>query len=211
MNITDKWGKLYTALTEIHSNYGSDIINEPNKVKNFLMDFAPDIRKENEIPFCERNFESDPNWIKVKSNATGSYKDRLLRYEREHGSRLNRIKLNKSNKPVQSTTTTKQAVQPQNQTSTQIKNDISNFEMVTTIIGLILLLATIIFGFYAWFANTGLSRLGYYLIMFGSSCVGALLLTVGYRFKDKLESLVFCGIGIPVVVTIISLIVDLII
>lgn len=168
------------------------------------------IRKESEIPFFDREFETEPNWIKAKNNATGSYKDKLLRYEREHRTHLSRIKQSKQSKPVQTTSTHKQVVQSP-QTSTTDKKKSSNLEFFCTIFGLLLLLATLIFGFYAWFANTSLSLLVYYLIMVGSSCVGALLLTVGYGLKDKLESLAFCGIGVPVVVTVISLLVDLII
>lgn len=165
------------------------------------------IRKESEIPFFDREFETDPNWIKAKNNATGSYKDKLFRYEREHRTHLIR---SKQNKPIKPTATQKLFFQLP-QTSTKDKKKYSNLEFFCTLFGLLLLLATVIFGFYAWFANTGLSLLVYYLIMVGSSCIGALLLTVGYGFKDKLESLAFCGVGVPVVVTVISLLVNLVI
>lgn len=168
------------------------------------------IRKESEIHLFDREFETDLNWINAKNKATGSYKDKLLRYEREHRTHLSRIKQNKQGRPVQSATTQKQVVQPQ-QISTKTKKESSDSEFFCSLFGLLLLLATVIFGFYAWFAHTGLSLLMYYLIMVGSSCVGALLLTVGYGLKEKIESLTFCGIGVPVVVTIIRLLVDLVI
>lgn len=168
------------------------------------------IRKESEIPLFDREFETDPNWIKAKNNATGSYKDKLLRYEREHRTHLSRIKQSKQSKPVQPTATQKQVVQSQ-QTSIKAKKEPSNFGMVMCILGLLLLLATVIFGLYAWFAETGLSLLTYYLIMLGASCVGTLLAFSDGGFKETLRCLAMFGLGIPTAVTVIGLIGDLII
>ena len=168
------------------------------------------IRKESEIPLFDREFETDPNWIKAKNNATGSYKDKLLRYEREHRTHLSRIKQSKQSKPVQPIATQKQVVQSQ-QTSTKAKKEPSNFGMVMCILGLLLLLATVIFGLYAWFAETGLSLLTYYLIMLGASCVGTLLAFSDGGFKETLRCLAMFGLGIPTAVTVIGLIGDLII
>lgn len=168
------------------------------------------IRKESEIPLSDREFETDTNWIKAKNNATGSYKDKLLRYEREHRAHLSRIKQSKQSKPVQPTATQKQVVQSQ-QTSTKAKKEPSNFGMVMCVLGLLLLLATVIFGLYAWFAETGLSLLTYYLIMLGASCVGTLLAFSDGGFKETLRCLAMFGLGIPAAVTVIGLIGDLII
>lgn len=168
------------------------------------------IMKESEIPLFDREFETDPNWIKAKNSATGSYKDKLLRYEREHRIHLNRIKQSKQSKPVQPTATQKQVVQSQ-QTSTKANKEPSNFGMVMCIVGLLLLLATVIFGLYAWFAETGLSLLTYYLIMLGASCVGTLLAFSDGGFKETLRCLAMFGLGVPAAVTVIGLIGDLII
>lgn len=50
------------------------------------------IKKENEIPYYKGEFQSNPYWKKVINNATGSYKDKLQRYEREHKTILDRKK-----------------------------------------------------------------------------------------------------------------------
>lgn len=168
------------------------------------------IRKENEIPLFEREFETDPNWIKAKNNASGSYKDKLLRYEREHRTHLSKSDQNKQSKPVQPVSTQKRVVQPQKKIP-KAKKEPSNFGMVMCIIGLLLLLATVIFGLYAWFAETGLSLLTYYLIMLGGSCVGTLLAFSDGGFKETLRCLAMFGLGIPAAVTVIGLIGDLIV
>ena len=168
------------------------------------------IMKESEIPLFDREFETDPNWIKAKNNATGSYKDKLLRYECEHRNHLSMIRQSKQSKLVQPTATQKQVIQSQ-QTSTNVKKEPSNFGMVICIIGLLLLLAIVIFGLYAWFAETGLSLLTYYLIMIGASCVGTLLAFSDGGFKEALRCLAMFGLGAPAAVTVIGLIGDLII
>ena len=103
------------------------------------------IRKEREIPLSDYDFETNQNWIQAKNNATGSYKDKLLRYEREHRLYLSK---SKQNKPVQTTPTKKHVVLPQRAT-TNSKNELSNLGMVLCVISLLLLLITVIFGLYA--------------------------------------------------------------
>lgn len=168
------------------------------------------IRKESEIPLFDREFETNPNWIKAKANASGSYKDKLLRYERKHSIHLSKLKRSKQSKPIQPAATQKQVVQP-HQTASKAKKEPSNFGMVLCVVGLLLLLATVIFGLYAWFAETGLSILTYYLIMLGGGCVGTLLAFSDGGFKETLKCLAMFGLGIPAVVTVIGLIGDLII
>ncbi len=156
------------------------------------------IKNENEIPKLTYDIESDTNWILAMKYSTGSYRDKLQRYAREHKNNMN-------NKRLYATTTLK-ATHAARQRSTMGKKDVSTLGMVMCIIGLLLLFVTVIFGVYAWFAQTGLSILSYYLIMVGASFLGVLLSMSDGGIKETIRCLCVFGFGIPVSVTIIGLI-----
>jgi len=184
------------------------------------------IRVEKEIPLCDSAIEEDPNWKEAMKYATGSYKDKLQRYAREHrriiDEKKKKTESSKSEKTVISgneKSTINQITKTfTKQTNTkQDKNSISVVGIILFFLGLTVVLASFVFGIYGWFANTGLPRLLYYLIVTGGS-VSGLLMTCFDEFrstkKDVVDSLWFVavfGIAVPVVVTIIGLIVNLII
>ncbi len=181
------------------------------------------IRVEKEIPLCDSAIEEDPNWKKAMKYATGSYKDKLQRYAREHRRLISEKKKRSLISNSQKTNLTKNSTttQPTKTTSKQVntkqaKNDVSTLGMITFFLGLAVVLASFVFGIYGWFAETGLSWIMYYLILIGGSVSGLLITCFeGFRSskEDVIESLQFAaiyGIAVPVVVTIIGLIGNLI-
>lgn len=184
------------------------------------------IRVEKEIPLCDSAIEDDPNWKTAMKYATGSYKDKLQRYAREHR-RLISIKKKNTSSPKGEKTVTVRNTKPTSslpsktasmQTDTnKDKVSLSAIGMIMFFLGLAAVLVSFVFGIYGWFANTGLSLLMYYLIITGGSIAGLLMICFDElksskeEIKKSLQFAAICGLAVPIVVTIIGLIGNLII
>ena len=82
------------------------------------------------------------------------------------------------------------------------------------VIGCAILIAAIVFGLYAWFADTGLTTITYYSILAGISFLGMFFLLWFMDFEDLpggIGASIIVVIGIVVAVSIIGLIGDWII
>lgn len=74
---------------------------------------AHHIRKESDIATTKSDIESDPNWVLAITTATGSYKDKLKRYEQDHRAFMSKIKV--PEKPTRATTISRKMPEVKNQ------------------------------------------------------------------------------------------------
>lgn len=165
---------------------------------------ALQIKKEKDIIKSEHDIQKNPFWILATEHATGSYKHKLQNYAREHQRFINTTISDK--KPIKHKTRKKR---------TRRKKDLTVFwGYAKLVIGCAILIAAIVFGLYAWFADTGLTTITYYSILAGISFLGMFFLLWFMDFEDLpggIGASIIVVIGIVVAVSIIGLIGDWII
>jgi len=131
---------------------------------------ALQIKKEKDIIKSEHDIEKNPFWILATEHATGSYKHKLQNYAREHRRYIDSVTVDEQQR---------HPVRRKKRRKTRYFDGGILFAC-----GLIVLIGSIAFGLYAWFADTGLNTLTYYLILTGTCAVGAF---VTFLFSDTVR------------------------
>lgn len=224
------WAGIYKALGYVHNTYGADTVTEPLKIRSLLLDLAPTAKKEINIFINILSEQDIIRRIRASTDVDASFVAQqiedatgLSTESAVNTTKALMVALGKKEIPPVPSAPIKQKNQITSSKSQSVKSrrngkdSLSSVGIILFLLGLVIVLVSFVFGIYGWFANTGLSRLLYYLIVTGGSVAGLLMTCfdeLRSTKKDVVNSLWFVavfGIAVPVVVTIIGLIGNLII
>lgn len=220
--MNSKWEKIYSALRTIKNNYGNEIVSEPVKVKNLLFDFVPELKNETKA-FSNVLCDADINrYIYEHRDIQESYI--IMRIENNMGlssewaryitkgliilanhSELSIVTTQHTDTMLENKTTdsdSKAVTRKKKVKRIKRKKGFTVFwEYSKLVIGCIILLVAVVLGLYAWFTDTGLTIISYYLILAGISFLGMFFLLWFLDFEDLLG-----GIGTSIIIVICMLV-----